>query len=334
MYIYLQQNFYAFLMPNLCVLFRLEHDRTYRHIQKLRAPIHRVRSPRLLRPYRYQECETELDSSIKIQSCGTMSHLLPGEKDDSLPSVPPPSYEEALNSAPVLPARPQEGTPQQESFSHVPPAPPPRPQHPTLTPQPFPCSRPPSHQNPAQAPTAQTSQLYSNNSSLPFDFPRGYLCSKCKNTGFREKNGKPCSHCWPKFFKKQTYNPNPALSFRYPPGFICDKCCNTGLKLKNGLSCQDCYSRFAPRNLTSQAPITYARPPFSMQFTPYNGFSSSGFAPGGFAPPVTPQYLQPGDPRMGGTICGRCRGSGRVTFFLDQELCLICGGVGRLFNYR
>lgn len=259
-----------------------------------------------------------------------MSHSIPKD-EDAPPSVPPPSYEEALNSPPVLPGRP--ANPPHQGPSSVAPQQPPRPQ-PQLQLQPPVYPARPPHAGSVPASSTPNSLLYSNNPNLPFEYPRGYFCSKCKNTGFKEKNGKPCSLCWPKFFKKQAYNPNMSLPFTYPRGFICEKCRNTGLKLKNGLSCQDCYTRFAPRNHVSQAPITYSSSPFSMQFTPYNGFSNTGFgpAPGGFAPGGGPQYLQPGDPRMGGTLCGRCRGSGRVTFFLDQELCLVCGGVGRLFN--
>ncbi|OBA19339.1 hypothetical protein METBIDRAFT_26574, partial [Metschnikowia bicuspidata var. bicuspidata NRRL YB-4993] len=223
----------------------------------------------------------------------------------------PPSYEEALNSPPVPPGRPQ-ADPQENPYSSAPPPQPPRPQAPV-----FP-NRPQQPQGPGHTQNPQSALLYTNNPNLPFDYPRGYYCNKCKNTGFREKNMKPCSHCWSKFFKDKAYNPNPSLNFKYPRGYICDKCRNTGTKVKNGRSCQDCYSRFAPRNLSSQAPITYSLPAF-------------GFAPGGFAPPNVPQYVQPGDPRMGGTMCGRCRGSGRTTFFLDKEICLVCGGVGRLF---
>lgn len=251
-----------------------------------------------------------------------MSHSLPKEDYDLPPSAPPPSYEEALSAPPVAPARPAQDS-LQGSFSHAPP-PPPRPQGPTYSSIP---QNIPSQNHTNGSPANANSLLYTNNPNLPFDYPRGYFCSKCKNTGFKERNGKPCSQCWPRFFRNQSYNPNPNLTFRYPNGVICEKCRNTGIKLKNGLSCQDCYTRYAPRNHASQAPITYSSPHFSMQFGPTNGFTNPGFGP-----PPGPQYLQPGDPRMGGTLCGRCRGSGRVTFFLDQELCLICGGAGRLFN--
>lgn len=43
-----------------------------------------------------------------------------------------------------------------------------------------------------------------------------------------------------------------------------------------------------------------------------------------------PVQLMPGDPRLGGNLCGKCRGSGQVSFFLDKETCPICAGLGRV----
>lgn len=62
--------------------------------------------------------------------------------------------------------------------------------------------------------------------------------------------------------------------------------------------------------------------------------STSIVAPGGFpgGPPGAPMQVQPGDPRIGGILCGRCRGSGRVMVFLDEELCPVCLGLGRIIH--
>lgn len=263
---------------------------------------------------------------------------------DDVPSEAPPSYNEALQSPPVPPQRPP-ATPQrpQNAYSGPPsgsrppekssgaPRPPSRPsgnfsgappqQGPSLSlSQGF--TRPPNGPN--------TSSLYSNNQSLPFKYPRGYLCKKCKNTGFKEKTGKPCMDCWKKFLGPEPYNPNPQLPFRYPRRYLCEKCLNTGSKLKNGKPCQDCYTYLAPRNNVS---MTYAVPalPFS---------SGPVLASPAYGPQYGPQYgpgpnrvqVAPGDPRLGGYLCGRCRGSGLVTFLLDQELCPVCGGLGRILN--
>ncbi|GJJ11688.1 hypothetical protein Clacol_005924 [Clathrus columnatus] len=42
---------------------------------------------------------------------------------------------------------------------------------------------------------------------------------------------------------------------------------------------------------------------------------------------------QAGDPRLGGRLCWRCDGRGRISYFLfDSTTCEICGGIGRTFN--
>ncbi|GEQ67292.1 hypothetical protein JCM33374_g956 [Metschnikowia sp. JCM 33374] len=185
-----------------------------------------------------------------------MSHSFPKD-DDVPPSAPPPTYEEALNAPPVLPGRPAATSPPQQDCYTAPNAPPPQPPRPSV--------QGPSYGNPSQnnqgahPVNSSSSSLYTNNPDLPFDYPRGHFCNKCKNTGFKE-SGKPCSKCWPKFFRDRSYNPNPSLPFTYPKGYICDKCRNTGVKLKNGQSCQDCYTFFAPRNHTSQTPLTFSAP--------------------------------------------------------------------------
>ncbi|KAG7193178.1 uncharacterized protein KQ657_000935 [Scheffersomyces spartinae] len=45
-----------------------------------------------------------------------------------------------------------------------------------------------------------------------------------------------------------------------------------------------------------------------------------------------PIKVRPGDPRLGGVLCGRCRGSGIVHFLLDEEMCPVCSGLGRIVN--
>lgn len=239
----------------------------------------------------------------------------PNYGDDIAPADAPPSYLEATSTAPLLPGRRPSALPSAESL------------HPGLPPRP---NQPYSggtssslaghsggsgyHAAGGSASESSSNHLY-NNSPIPFTFPRGHFCSKCKNSGFK-KSGKPCHSCWSKYMKVG-YNPNPRLSFKYPPGFICEKCRNTGSKLKNGKSCQDCYLRFHTRNQVRQT---------------YGGWGTQQI----FSPPVLgggpPVQVLPGDPRLGGVVCGRCRGSGLVTFFLDQEPCPLCGGLGRLLN--
>lgn len=96
---------------------------------------------------------------------------------------------------------------------------------------------------------------------------------------------------------------------RYPKGYFCQKCHNTGVKVYKGTSCQDCFERFGVR---SQA-----------QYLP------SGMMPVFNAPP---RVVPPGDPSIGGWLCGRCRGAGFITDFLVfDSTCPVCHGVGRVF---
>lgn len=106
----------------------------------------------------------------------------------------------------------------------------------------------------------------------------------------------------------------PNTPFAYPPGYWCPKCHNTGIKLKNGLSCQDCYARFAGQS----ARLQYLPAP-----SRFSNFMSGPAPPG--------RVVQPGDPSIGGVLCGRCRGRGLVHDFIFEDTCPTCRGIGRLF---
>lgn len=108
---------------------------------------------------------------------------------------------------------------------------------------------------------------------------------------------------------------------------------------KNGKSCKRCWRQFATRNSATPmggptvvtTPNTYySGLPFGDYLHP---FSQPTYQYG--APPMqiggqAPIYVRPGDPRLGGVVCGECRGTGRVRFFLDEDLCPLCNGVGRI----
>lgn len=244
-----------------------------------------------------------------------------GTTDEQTSAEPPPSYSEAI------------GLPSLSNF--------PRPQAPQPQPQPpRPSPRPPqafqsSHNTPRpSAPTSsslEASSLYNVNNNLPFKYPNGHFCQKCKNSGYKIKNGKICSDCWDKLYlKTNAYNPNPELPFRYPRKYLCEKCNNTGYKMKNGRTCTGCWERFSPRNGIQMAPSLPSNPfSISSLFSGPAVPTGPGPGPGAHLPPMR---VSPGDPRIGGTLCGRCRGSGLITFFLDDELCPVCGGIGRILN--
>lgn len=255
--------------------------------------------------------------------------------DDINPAEPPPSYEEVIKeSTSGSYSRPNPPPPQPSRPESLRPPQPPRPsssshsRHNLATPL---ASAPQRPQRPSQDPNS----LYTTNNRLPFHFPKGFLCQKCRNSGYKVKNGKVCRDCWDRFYlKNHAYNPNPQLPFRFPKRYMCEKCNNTGYKLKNGRSCQDCWERYSPRNTYQPVPSQLSFNPFSFTQTmtmrpmaPYG--PGAGPAPG---PSLPPMRVNPGDPRIGGTLCGRCRGTGLITFFLDDELCPVCNGIGRILS--
>ncbi|CAI4063042.1 Hua1p SKDI_07G5160 [Saccharomyces kudriavzevii IFO 1802] len=111
---------------------------------------------------------------------------------------------------------------------------------------------------------------------------------------------------------------NPSLPWAYPPRFYCSKCGNTGYKIKNGRSCKSCWRRFAPQNNAVTAPTYYSNYTMPVYTSAWQG--------------NRPLYVQPGDPRLGGVLCGECRGSGRTRFLLDEDICPLCHGVGRIIT--
>lgn len=272
--------------------------------------------------------------------------------DSELLEPPPPSYEDAMNDPPAMPDRPT-GSSVHDS---TPPALPQRPastQHSRTSSssysRPYPTQSIPQHSNNNNRPppsrpgpsSPPNDDLYTANPNLPFRYPKGYFCQKCKNHGFKKTN-KVCLTCWSKFYlNKHAYNPNPNLNFRYPTRYFCEKCNNTGIKQKNGKTCKDCYDRFAPRNAVPTISNYSSYDPFDIfgsssttTTTMYYPNGPSGPGPGGppGPPPGPPLRVYPGDPRIGGQLCGRCRGSGVTHFFLDEELCRVCGGVGRILQ--
>lgn len=137
--------------------------------------------------------------------------------------------------------------------------------------------------------------------SIPYTFPSGTYCIKCKNTGYKALSGKLCIDCLTKHYLiHHSYNPNSDLSFRYPSGFICKKCENTGKKSRNGKPCKDCYEMFDP-----------SHPSYKPRTHPYLLLTS---------------IL--GDPIMNDSWCGLCRGSGVVWNHLVEDPCPVCDGQG------
>lgn len=120
----------------------------------------------------------------------------------------------------------------------------------------------------------------------------------------------------------------------YPRGFHCPKCNNTGYKTKNGKSCKSCWRRFARQHNVTMSPTSYGGGYQSSPIYPQQQqmpYQQMPYQPMQMAP-ARPLYLKPGDSRIGGVLCGNCRGSGRIRFFLDEDICGVCNGLGRILS--
>ncbi|BAO38111.1 hypothetical protein KLMA_10489 [Kluyveromyces marxianus] len=198
-----------------------------------------------------------------------------GRPNDGLPTYEEVISQETGNSnTPPLPARPQTHSEshsysyttsqtQSEYYGGAPPQQPPRPSN-------------------------------NNNNNLPFTYPPRYYCRKCRNTGYKIKNGHKCKTCWSKFYTPPPPAPAPPV---------------TAVPV-------------------TAAPITVAVNPSGIVYGPVNPVP--GPAPA--APNANPIYVRPGDPRIGGFLCPTCNGTGQVRFLLDKVPCVDCHGVGRVFN--
>lgn len=241
-------------------------------------------------------------------------------KDDE----PPPSYSEAMAQSPMSQV-PQ--TSQTPSNINVPP--PPRPQ----------TNRPTPDVSYTMAPSSAPHYGYANqyNHRPPPHPPRPQPLPHPIHPQYSGQPGPPPPPPGVPPLNRPNGSHSYSIPWQYPRGYWCQKCHNTGRKLKNGKSCQYCWEKFAPRNTPNQVKFTTS--------SPINGNSSNslfnGFGFGGYLPPIfgssssssygspippqmpgqlPPKIVQPGDPSIGGILCGRCRGSGLVTFFLDEDL--------------
>ncbi|ODV87276.1 hypothetical protein CANARDRAFT_5823 [[Candida] arabinofermentans NRRL YB-2248] len=263
------------------------------------------------------------------------------DPNEDVPSEAPPSYQEAIGSweTPNIPSnstssslpgvnqsRPTQnvmnsGSGKFSSSSVPPPQPPRRPsqQHGTSPAQASiphhpgflngSSSSPSSPTSSSSSSGRKTEDLYTNNLSLPWRYPKRYYCSKCKNTGYKIKNGKQCKDCWSKFNKPQQLKP-PVNS----PMLI-----NT----QHPTPLNPNVVQLPPGRIYTPSSIYQ---PYQSVPIPYHAGAL------GMAPPINtaPIVVQPGDPRIGGQLCPRCRGRGMVHFLLDLERCTVCNGLGRV----
>ncbi|KAH9893141.1 hypothetical protein C8Q73DRAFT_647951 [Cubamyces lactineus] len=199
-------------------------------------------------------------------------------------------------------------------------------------------------------------------------YPRDYECDRCHNTGYKNYDpSHPCTRCWDKYARpytsimahapwssdaqsgssssRTTYQ-RPLPRFRAPhasphqwnASYWGSPWSPSGYSHSRSASTSRASSGY-PGSAARVIPIpgggvpvpqfsAYKAPPV---FPPSSWFGSSA--------PVIPQpaggnvvVYPPGDPRIGGRLCWRCGGTGKVSFFIFQEdTCSICNGVGRTF---
>ncbi|ODV95074.1 hypothetical protein PACTADRAFT_50893 [Pachysolen tannophilus NRRL Y-2460] len=244
------------------------------------------------------------------------------QKSESLkqqrPPADPPSYEEVLNeeTGSSSSARPASSV----RPSTRPPARPPAAVEASQSSQKLSGnSVPPKHSQQSHNSSTDASDIYTANLDLPFRYPKGYFCKKCKNTGYKLKNGRVCKDCWKKFRPDIYYGP----SYGSSPN-----------------------SQYVPPQTPMASQIPFAAiptsgpgpyvPPFP-GMNSYNGTNNGymgspaavpGMSPG--PPPPNARVVKPGDPAIGGSLCYKCGGKGLVPFFLDEEICNACNGLGRI----
>ncbi|BFZ59964.1 hypothetical protein YB2330_000986 [Saitoella coloradoensis] len=116
------------------------------------------------------------------------------------------------------------------------------------------------------------------------------------------------------------------FGYRYPPGYWCPKCHNTGIKLRNGKKCGTCERQFHPSLFAPPRPAPMIQPVAAVG----GGFFSPPMGVMPLGPPGI--VVRPGDPRIGGMLCGYCGGDGRIMgFMFMDEMCPRCRGTGRVF---
>ncbi|CCE65571.1 hypothetical protein TPHA_0L02200 [Tetrapisispora phaffii CBS 4417] len=221
--------------------------------------------------------------------------------NDDIPDDSLPSYQDVLNEDKLT----GQGSQSQSSSR------PPQPQSSSRPPQPQSSSRPPQPQSSSRPPQHPNRPAHLSGHSNP--------SKPGKTTHSSSKPAKP-SNGSSSSQQQPPSQPTSKLPWVYPPGYYCQKCCNTGFKLKNGKSCKTCWRKFSRQNNVSS--------PLTTQGYYTNHYQRPVITP--TAP--KPLIVRPGDPRLGGVICGNCRGTGRIRFFLDSDLCHLCGGVGRIIQ--
>lgn len=164
-------------------------------------------------------------------------------------------------------------------------------------------------------------------------YPIGHECRKCYNRGYR-----PAS--------RSTFENGPRALAPGDPNHPCKKCWSHYSRVYDASIARLDWTGVAETNFQRPIAEPSSMPPStSSPFTRNNNLNRgpSNVAPlqpqltGGpvrwaqRTPGGTTTY-EPGDPRIGGRLCPRCRGDGSIRIFiLEIDQCPMCGGLGRVF---
>ncbi|CAG7847209.1 SubName: Full=Uncharacterized protein {ECO:0000313/EMBL:CCA66785.1} [Serendipita indica DSM 11827] len=185
-------------------------------------------------------------------------------------------------------------------------------------------------------------------------YPLGYECHKCFNRGFKPVHAStfdstpralaagdpsdPCRKCWRHYSRPYTaalaqldWNNPVETNFQRPISDFTQG----GPPPSRHLAPQATGGPPSTQPYLSPRSPPGGYPGNSAQRSPARAISGPSRPPPQWAN-TTPSgrrvVYEPGDPRIGGRLCVRCHGSGRVrVFILDSEVCSMCGGIGRVF---
>ncbi|VDB96621.1 unnamed protein product [Peniophora sp. CBMAI 1063] len=179
------------------------------------------------------------------------------------------------------------------------------------------------------------------NSGHTLEYPEGYVCDRCRNTGYRNYDpSHPCKRCWRRYSKVFSQllalAPWGQAGSRYQrplPNFTSPRGTPAIAPPSRAPTSASTSSSSSPRPgnpehrraVSTSASSRSPAPP-----SPGGGLSRVvTLAPGARAPPGT-MTMRAGDPRLGGRLCWRCHGRGWHSFMIfDEVTCEECGGLGR-----
>lgn len=165
-----------------------------------------------------------------------------------------------------------------------------------------------------------------NNGQILIYPNKDHICVKCKNTGYKNYDpSHPCRKCWEKYGKPyagalmytswNTESSSRSSKFQRALPRLASPQASQPLPQFSS------YTGRPPHAVPPQAPA-----PYGQHLYVYNPIIGMGQTPP--VPHAVP--VRPGDPRLGGQMCWKCRGTGTLPLLIiDVRPCSVCGGIGR-----